>query len=370
MCNAEASDDGLFCGVKDLDGSLVGLVEHYWNTLCESVPKGKKPLMFVLTGDATGGWRGSSITHGEIGIGSFAKGKAISKLAYLPVWLMEGDDSTDNLRARAALVFEQYNKLKRRGTMTVTIEGKEITLKTKLLISADFQFFKAISNMSKYTSAIFCKCLPDDLFKYPEVEAKCWDDCVAFYASINGELKTRSDICRMSHYSLEVMLGKPFKQFGCSCGWTSGTEKQWRAAVEAHAQLDEKERKAANREHSSMPEHLRHLLFGAPLPVQDMIDNSVDVLHLIFINMFAFFMEHTMLIRVKEWEPAARAPFEAYLHKISIPMKIVKAQNVTEMRQSLTGRDSKVLTAAALKHIPALLEFVHTSEDDIKAAVE
>ena len=100
MCNAEASDDGLFCGVKDLDGSLVGLVEHYWNTLCESVPKGKKPLMFVLTGDATGGWRGSSITHGEIGIGSFAKGKAISKLAYLPVWLMEGDDSTDNLRAR------------------------------------------------------------------------------------------------------------------------------------------------------------------------------------------------------------------------------------------------------------------------------
>eukprot|EP00966_Prymnesium_polylepis_P315473 7289628-Prymnesium_polylepis.1 len=86
--------------------------------------------------------------------------------------------------------------------------------------------------------------------------------------------------------------------------------------------------------------------------------------------MLAFFMEHTMLITVNEWEPAARAPFEAYLHKIGIPMKIVKAQNVTEMRQSLTGRDSKVLTAAALKHIPALLEFVHTSQEDIQAAVE
>eukprot|EP00966_Prymnesium_polylepis_P124115 2870240-Prymnesium_polylepis.1 len=119
-----------------------------------------------------------------------------------------------------------------------------------------------------------------------------------------------------------------------------------------------------------MPEHLRHKPYDAPLPEQGMEDNSVDVLHLVFINMFAFFMEHTMLIKVVEWEPWARAPFEAYLHSIGIPMKVVKAQNVTEMRQSMTGRDAKVLTAAALKHIPALLEFVHTSMEDIKAAVE
>eukprot|EP00966_Prymnesium_polylepis_P254098 5872156-Prymnesium_polylepis.2 len=44
MCNAEESEDGLFCGVKDLAGSLVGLVEHYWDALCETVRDGKKPL--------------------------------------------------------------------------------------------------------------------------------------------------------------------------------------------------------------------------------------------------------------------------------------------------------------------------------------
>eukprot|EP00966_Prymnesium_polylepis_P015201 351385-Prymnesium_polylepis.1 len=81
-------------------------------------------------------------------------------------------------------------------------------------------------------------------------------------------------------------------------------------------------------------------------------------------------MEHTMLNIVIEWEPAARTPFEAYLHMIGIPMKIVKALSVAEMRQSMTGRDAKVLTAEALKHIPALLEFVHTSMDDIKTVVE
>ena len=46
----------------------------------------------------------------------------------LPVWLMEEDDSAENLRNRAAPVFEQYNKLKRKGRITVDIEGAAITL--------------------------------------------------------------------------------------------------------------------------------------------------------------------------------------------------------------------------------------------------
>ena len=124
------------------------------------------------------------MTHGEIGIGSFVKGKALSKLAALPVWLMEGDDSAENLRTRAAIVFEQYNKLKHKGYLIVCIEGREIRLTIKLLISADFQFFKAISNMSKYTSAIWCECMTDNIYKYPTWLAKVWNDCVAFYRSI------------------------------------------------------------------------------------------------------------------------------------------------------------------------------------------
>eukprot|EP00966_Prymnesium_polylepis_P028523 660364-Prymnesium_polylepis.1 len=81
-------------------------------------------------------------------------------------------------------------------------------------------------------------------------------------------------------------------------------------------------------------------------------------------------MEHTMLIYVNEWSADARKPFEAYLRKIGIPMKITTATNVTEMKQSMTGRDSKVLTAEALKHIPELLAFVNSEVEDVQAAVE
>eukprot|EP00966_Prymnesium_polylepis_P170886 3949977-Prymnesium_polylepis.1 len=81
-------------------------------------------------------------------------------------------------------------------------------------------------------------------------------------------------------------------------------------------------------------------------------------------------MEHTMLIYVFEWSAEARKPFEAYLRKIGVPMKIVTAKNVTEMKQSMTGRDSKVLTAEALKHIPELLAFVSSEAEEVEAAVE
>ena len=40
------------------------------------------------------------------------------------------------------------------------------------------------------------------------------------------------------------------------------------------------------------------------------------------------------------------------------------------MKQSLTGRDAKVVLSKALEHIPALLEFVHAGEDAIEEEVE
>jgi hypothetical protein len=134
QCGAEASEDGIFCGVKDLETGMRCLVESYWDAIDPEVQAGRKELQLVLTGDATGGWRGDSITHGEMAFGSFVEGKALSKLAALPVWLMEGDDGSENLRARCARVFEQYNEMKLKGTMTVTINGEERILPTKCLI--------------------------------------------------------------------------------------------------------------------------------------------------------------------------------------------------------------------------------------------
>ena len=343
QCGATASADGLYAGVNDLEAAAVSMVEHYWEALNPAVQAGETALMLVLTGDATGGWRGDAVTHGELGIGSWAKGKAQSKLTLLPLFLMEGDDGAVNLRNRCGEVAKSYNALKKKGSLTVTIDGRKVTLPVKLRAAADFQFFKAVMNMSKYTSAIWCTCKLDNLYKRPDEPAKTWADCEAFFDSIGCVMKDLATICELNHYSLEVLQGRAFKPFGCRCGWKSGSEKEWRAAVEAHAQLEGEELKATELAHSGSdnPLHCRHKPYNPPLLHQPSIDNSADVLHLIFINMFAFFMEHTMLIPIFDWEPALRTPFELYLRGIGIPIKCAKAVSVTEMKQCLTGRDAK-----------------------------
>ena len=80
--------------------------------------------------------------------GSWAKGKGQSRRAVKPLFLMEGDDGAANLRNRCGDVAAAYNKLKKKGSLTVTIKGRSITLPLTLLAAADFLFFKAIMNMS------------------------------------------------------------------------------------------------------------------------------------------------------------------------------------------------------------------------------
>lgn len=181
-CNAQSSDDGLFSGVADLQKAVEDYVTHYWSALDPGVQTGHTPLMITLTGDATGGWRGDAVTHGEIGIGSWAAGKAQSKLTLLPIFLMEGDDSAENLRNRMAKVAASYNAMKKKGSLTVTIKDKPICLRTKLLVAADFQFFKAQLNMSKYTSAIWCTCKLDAMYKSPADPVGTWEEVHPYYA--------------------------------------------------------------------------------------------------------------------------------------------------------------------------------------------
>lgn len=47
----------------------------------------------------------------------------------------------------------------------------------------------------------------------------------------------------------------------------------------------------------------------------------------------------------------------------------MKAKDIQEMKQSLTGRDAKVVISQALLHIPMLLEFAHADESDIDVAL-
>ena len=66
--------------------------------------------------------------------------------------------------------------------------------------------------------------------------------------------------------------------------------------------------------------------------------------------------------------PSARQPAEAYLNHHGIPIKLVKAADLDEMKGSLTGRDAKVLIADAGRHIPALLHFAHAGGEAVEAS--
>lgn len=370
QCGAQASDDGFFCGIVNFEEQASKYVEHYWEAIDTSVQSGSTPLMLILTGDATGGWRGDAVTHGEIGIGSWSKGKAQSRLTLLPLFLLEGDDSAENLRNRVAGVAKCYNRMKKTGKLTVSIKGESRALDLKLLVAADFQFFKAAMNMSKYTSAVWCACTLDNLFKRPDVPLVSWNQVLQFYDSIGCTLKDLKTICELNHYSFEVLEGREFQPFSCRCGWKSGNEASWRRAVEEHAQLEGDSLKAADLAHSSQPAHCRHKPFNPPLFHQGTLDMSADVLHLIFINMFTFFLEMTVLVHIHELSPTLREPFELYVRSIGLPMKIVKATSIEEMKQGLTGRDAKVVMSKAVEHISTLLEFAHSEPAAIAAEVQ
>ena len=101
--------------------------------------------------------------------------------------------------------------------------------------------------------------------------------------------------------------------------------------------------------------------------VIDGIDMSVDILHLCFINIIWDFLEKTVFCYLFELKEELRAPCEVYLRKHGIPVKLIKAQSLDEIKGSLTGRDAKVLVADAATHIPALLEFANAEESEIEA---
>lgn len=135
-------------------------------------------------------------------------------------------------------------------------------------------------------------------------------------------------------------------------------------------QLDGNELREADLEHSRFPVHCRHKPYKAPIFHQDAIDMSADVLHLIFINMFSFFFEMTLLVHISEMDRQLREPFEVYCRSIGLPLKISKAQNIEEMKQSLTGRDAKVVMSQAFEHIPILLEYAHASAADLEEQLQ
>ena len=94
-------------------GAVSQMAADRWAAVSSDVKDGRRPMLVAGFGDATGGWRGSSITHFEVGIASWeAKDiKQTSKSALLPAALAEGDDGADNLRLRFEPTMDGFNDL-------------------------------------------------------------------------------------------------------------------------------------------------------------------------------------------------------------------------------------------------------------------
>ena len=326
-------------------------------------------------GDATGGWRGSSITHFELGICSWEDEdvKQVSKSNLLPAALAEGDDGVENLRLRFQPVADGFDELASGKPLDVELStGRRVQVPIDFTFCGDFQIHKAILGMSKYTSAIFCGCEADTtgLFKFKPTPAVFWAEVEAWYNEIGCAVKTDEQVCMLNHDSYEDYCGRPFKKFKCSqsgCGYEASTIEQWRGDKAAHFNLESAERKAADREHGRM--HKRHRKFQRKLlkktPVLRM---SVDILHILFINYFTIFLEATVLGYVVEMDEIGRKPIEAFLASHGIPMKIVKAKDMGEMKDSLIGRDAKVIMEKAAVIFPELLCFVHAPKKQVEEA--
>ena len=201
------------------------------------------------------------------------------------------------------------------------------------------------------------------MYKWRATPAASWQEVLDHYREIKCVVKTLEKVCELNHYSYSKMMGKAFKKIKCSyCSYEAKTETEWQADIDAHHDLDTKPRKEADCGHGRG--HKRHRPFMAPmLKKTPPLRMSVDTLHILFINTFVTYLEATVLCYVVEFNELGRAPIEAYLASKQVPMKIVKAQDIGEMKDSLTGRDAKVFMESAEEIIPELLCFVHTPCD-------
>ena len=247
---------------------------------------------------------------------------------------------------------------------------------TDFTFAGDFQILKSINNMSLYTSPIWCTC--EKLTLWPSEPLKDWSAVLAYFDKPGHGakpcvVKSLRRMCELAGYSYEVLVGEPFKPFNCGqkCknlhSWT--TEASWRAFVKKTVDLEEPEYKTLAAEWGR--DHYRHYPGYAPSlydKEKGMHLFSVDILHLIFINLAKMHLESMLLVFLEELSAEAREPAEAFLHSKGIPIRLAKAQNVTEMSNSLTGRDMKVLCEKATEILPELLEWAHAPQEAVEAA--
>lgn len=388
-CNLVMAEDGMSATREDLVDSIAGMVGHYWGSgsILDEVESGEIPLDLMGYGDATGGWRAASITHFESGIASWKQGVSVSKHTLLPSHMMEFDDHAANLRKRAKPVFAGWQKIIDSKVLRFfprTAADVQLAKETRVdfRFAGDFQIIKSINNMSLYTHPIWCECDHAAITYWPKEELPNWEAVLKYFDKPGKGImacvvKSLRRICELNGWSYEVLTGDAdFAAFDCgrpACKhqhrWP--TRRSWDDWVKLIQGMEHGEYTEFAREWGR--QHLRHFPGYAPMlwdKKLGMMLFSVDILHLIFINLFKMHLEVLIFVFLMELSQQAREPIEVFLHSHGIPLRLAKAQNLQEVSSSLTGRDAKVLCEKAADVLPELLEWAHAPQQAVEAAAK
>lgn len=188
-----------------------------------------------------------------------------------------------------------------------------------------------MTGTSEQSHAVWCTCLPGDSHhKYrqepisydPEDPASIEAAFIKMIAAIESDddgpkckFKAYDDLCRWNHVSPSAARGGRFKRFKCEIRGYNPTESQWNNDMRNFGAKDDDEQKAERKRHRENGQQeyqwCRHFFrekFMSPMlhPV-DLKNIGVDMLHLIYLNVFKHLFNYT-IHQSMPGEPARTLP--------------------------------------------------------------
>ena len=138
-----ASQDGKSVE-RDFEKCTVAMYTNYHTAMRDDITV-DNPGQSLIFADATGGWRGSSVTHVTAGSGDWKANKALSKLSLDPVGMGEGKDVNAVMHAMLGKrMAPSVKRVVNKGNITIAIanatgaqENKVVPM--QVFFCADFQ---------------------------------------------------------------------------------------------------------------------------------------------------------------------------------------------------------------------------------------
>ena len=335
----------------------------------------ERPALPVLFLDGTGGSLNRGICHGTIGCADF---KAVgdsdakqSRATLQPLFLYEGSDHSAPLEASTQLAIASYNKLVNAGyfdRVSFRSDNETERIPCRPITAADMQGTKSTYMQLPCCHSVFCKCQRGEQGpqrEVPDQPFSTWEEVTSWYAEVGCEFKTYDEMCAWAHYSPGVARGGAFTEFKCECCGYEPTERQWRADLaEWHAMPDEertKRQRAHQDPYAGEQQHFHQLLYHPPLPHHGMDRAGVDLLHLIYLNLFKHLFNYTVHHNL----PAAKKKKVREFCKEAGFYSYDAASDDEDPAKRWIGREVKRFLENADKYLPFLLQLAHFPDDDL-----